>query len=96
MPRKTGGHVIQAIDPRLNGLHLLEELACLLSGMQSALEALEQRVAQTQLYRRQHAADGGLRHMQQPPGRAERTRDHDGVEHLDLPQVKRSRPDLSG
>ncbi|KAG0917052.1 hypothetical protein G6F32_016474 [Rhizopus arrhizus] len=96
MARQASRHIVQPVDARLNGVHFLEKFARFLGGMQAALEPFKQRIAQAQFYRRQHPADGGLRHMQQPPGGAERTRDHDGVKHLDLPQVQRARPDLPG
>ena len=91
------GHVVQAVDAGLDRFHFLEQLARFLGGMQAALETLEQRIAKAQFDRCQHPADGRLGHVQQPPGRAQRARDHDGVEYLDLAQIqRRGRPDLSG
>lgn len=83
------GQVVDALYAAVDLLDLGKQAPRFRCRQQLAARALEQGVAEPAFGQRQHPADRGLRHMQHASGPADRARQHDGLEHLDLAQVER-------
>ncbi|MEZ4234971.1 MAG: hypothetical protein R3F59_02160 [Myxococcota bacterium] len=77
----------EALDLGDDGVGVLQQHAPAVGEGGAASLALEQGDAEGALEARHRAADGGLRALQLPGGRAERPRLGDGHEHLELAEV---------